>query len=238
MGFTLGIQVDIWSLHWMPPVHTKVGLPSFGNPINHTWSRTGGFGAKCTDIHVSNRKHAIFCCGVPLHPTKWPNYINDDQSGLEQMPPRAYPHPTWWFKHQCTLPPRQERWANCGGGGGRDGPRRFVPTLPSAILRFHARQMTWRMRWRRRWISSQCDYFLGQVTKRRKFHSVRLHIPDLGWWIKGPMVLGWSPSKSIQWCKSYYCKRSSLSLSGFRQSLWDIYRHLNQTVRLHDNSIQ
>jgi hypothetical protein len=36
---------------------------------------------------------------------------------------------------------------------------------------------TWRMRSGRRWITSQCDYFLGRGTDRRKFRGVRLRTP-------------------------------------------------------------
>jgi hypothetical protein len=36
---------------------------------------------------------------------------------------------------------------------------------------------TWRMRRGRRWVTSQCDYFLGRVTNRRKFCSVCLRTP-------------------------------------------------------------
>jgi hypothetical protein len=36
---------------------------------------------------------------------------------------------------------------------------------------------TWRMRRGRRWVTSQCDYFLGRATNRRKFCSVHLRIP-------------------------------------------------------------
>jgi hypothetical protein len=31
---------------------------------------------------------------------------------------------------------------------------------------------TWRMKRGRRWVTSQCDYFLGQATNRRKFCSI------------------------------------------------------------------
>ncbi len=33
----------------------------------------------------------------------------------------------------------------------------------------------WRMRRGRRWVTSQCDYFLGWATNRRKFCSICLH---------------------------------------------------------------
>jgi hypothetical protein len=36
---------------------------------------------------------------------------------------------------------------------------------------------TWRMRRGGRWVSSQCDYFLGWRTDRRKFRSIRLQTP-------------------------------------------------------------
>jgi hypothetical protein len=36
---------------------------------------------------------------------------------------------------------------------------------------------TWRMRRGRRWVTSQCDYFLGWATDRRKFCSIRLRTP-------------------------------------------------------------
>ena len=35
----------------------------------------------------------------------------------------------------------------------------------------------WRITRGRRWVTSQCDYFLGRATNRRKFPSVRLCIP-------------------------------------------------------------
>ena len=37
---------------------------------------------------------------------------------------------------------------------------------------------TWRMRRGRRWISSQCDYFLGRATDRRRYRSVCLRTPN------------------------------------------------------------
>ncbi len=36
---------------------------------------------------------------------------------------------------------------------------------------------TWRMRRRGRWISSQCDYFLGRETDRRRFRRVSIWMP-------------------------------------------------------------
>jgi hypothetical protein len=36
----------------------------------------------------------------------------------------------------------------------------------------------WRIRRGKRWMISQCDYFLGRATNRRKFCSVQLHTPN------------------------------------------------------------
>jgi hypothetical protein len=52
-----------------------------------------------------------------------------------------------------------------------------VQTLPSEILRPHAEEIDMENKSGRRWATPQCDYFLGQVTNRRKFCSICLQIP-------------------------------------------------------------